>query len=236
MAALRHPQLPLGVRLREQATFAGYFPGANEAPVRLLQDEVLAGREGFVYLWGARGTGKTHLLQALCHRAAERGEAAVYLPLREALAVTPDALDDLEQLPLVTVDDLDAAAGQAAWEAALFHLHNRVRERGGCLAMAGARGPAALGIVLADLRSRLAGGLVLQLQTLADDDKAEALRLQARRRGMAMPVEVARYLLRRCPRDMHALFALLDRLDHDSLAAQRRLTVPFVRDVIGAEF
>jgi len=231
MAAAIHPQLPLRVGLREETTFASYLPGANEGPVRLLQDDAVADRERFVYLWGAPGTGKTHLLQALCHRAAHRGDRALYLPLRQ-MEVPPQVVEDLEELPLVVIDDIDAVAGQAGWEAALFHLYNRVHERGGRLVMAGARGPAVLGIALADLRSRLAGGLVLQLQLLSDEDKADALRLQARRRGMAMPAEVAVYLLRRCPRDMHALFALLDRLEHDSLAAQRRLTVPFVKEVL----
>lgn len=233
MTVSRHPQLPLGVRLREEATFASYHPAANEEAVRLLQDDAVEEGERFVYLWGPRGTGKTHLLQALCHRAARCGEGAVYLPLGERHVLTPEALEDLEELPLVAVDDLEAVAGQVRWETALFHLHNRVRERGGRLVMAGACAPAAIGIVLADLRSRLAGGLVLQLQSLADDAKAEALCLQARQRGMAMPPEVAAYLLRRCPRDMHALFALLERLDHDSLAAQRRLTVPFVKEALG---
>lgn len=232
MAAPAHPQLPLGVRLREEATFANYFPGTNGEPVRLLQDETVTERERFVYLWGPRGTGKTHLLQALCHRAAGRGEPAAYLPLREAV-VTPEAVEGLEQLPLVVIDDVDAVAGRAAWETALFHLHNRVREQGGRLVMAGPCSPAALGISLADLRSRLAGGLVLQLHAPGDGDKAEALRLQARQRGLAMPREVASYLLRRCPRDMGALFALLDTLDQASLAAQRKLTVPFVKEVLG---
>ena len=48
-----------------------------------------------------------------------------------------------------------------------------------------------------------------------------------------MSNDVADYLLRRCPRDMDSLFNLLNRLDQASLAAQRRLTIPFVRDLLG---
>ena len=98
--------------------------------------------------------------------------------------------------------------------------------------MAGSRSPAVLGIVLADLHSRLAGSLVLYLRPLRDEDKAAALRLQARQRGMEMSAEVGVYLLRRCPRDMAALFSLLDVLDRATLAAQRKLTVPFVKEVL----
>jgi len=228
-------QLPLGVRLREGATFANYYPGLNQDVVRLLQDAA-AQREGVVYLWGGHGTGKTHLLQALCHLTAVEGQALAYLPLREAASLTPEVVEGLEQLPLVIVDDIDAVAADAAWETALFHLYNRIREQGGRLIISGSQSPAAIGIVLPDLRSRLAGGLVLQLHALPDEDKASALRLQARQRGMEMPEEVAAYLLRRCPRDMNALFNLLEVLDRASLAAQRKLTIPFVKTVMEIQF
>lgn len=230
-ARSRFAQLPLGVRLREAATFANYYPGVNRDAVRLLRDGVTA-EHGFIYLWGGHGSGKTHLLQAVCHLAGARAQPLAYFPLREIAALSPEVLEGVEQLPLVLVDDIDAVAGQAEWERGLFHLYNRVREQEGRLIMAGSHSPAAIGIVLPDLRTRLAAGLVLQLRALDDQDKAEALRLQARQRGMDMPEEVAGYLLRRCPRDMTALFALLDILDQASLAAQRKLTVPFVKEVL----
>jgi DnaA family protein len=70
---------------------------------------------------------------------------------------------------------------------------------------------------------------------LNDAEKAQALRLRARARGMEMPEAVASHLLQRHARDMAALFVLLERLDRASLAAQRRLTVPFVREVAGED-
>jgi len=230
-AAARFRQLPLGIRLREGATFANYHAGGNRDVVQLLRASLSTAGE-FIYLWGGRGTGKTHLLQAVCHLDAAEAQPLAYLPLRELAAWSPEVLDGIEALPLVIVDDIDAVAGLAEWEAGLFHLYNRIRERNGRLLMAGSHSPAAVGIVLADLRSRVAGGIVLQLRALDDSEKAEALRLQARQRGMEMPEEVAAYLLRRCPRDMTALFTLLDVLDQASLAAQRRLTVPFVKEVL----
>jgi len=230
-AMMRFTQLPLGVRLRETATFANYYPGANQGVVDLLRDSLAADRE-FIYLWGATGSGKTHLLQAVCHLESSRAQPLAYFPLREAAAFSAEVLEGVEELPLVIVDDIDAVAGQAAWEQALFHLYNRIRDRDGRLIMTGSHNPTMIGVALADLRSRLAAGLVLQLRALDDHAKAEALRLQARQRGMEMPLEVAAYLLRRSPRDMTALFALLDLLDQASLAAQRRLTVPFVKEVL----
>lgn len=224
-------QLPLQIRFRDGMTFAEFVPGRNAEAVCHLEDAFAAGQS--VYLWGAAGTGKTHLLQAVCRLGAGRAEAVVYVPLRQRAELSPAMFDGLEALALVCIDDVDAIAGDAAWEAALFHLFNRVRDRGGRIALAGAASPRALGLGLPDLATRLAWGLVFQLHPLADEEKAQALRLRAQARGMDMPEAVARYLLQRHARDMVALFALLERLDRASLAAQRRLTVPFVREVAG---
>jgi len=141
-------------------------------------------------------------------------------------------LEGLEQQAVVTVDDVHAIAGQAAWEEALFHLFNRLREAGNRLVVSARGAPAALNLQLPDLVSRLGWGPVFQLQPLDDDGKRAALQLRARQRGMELPDEVAWYLLRRSPRDMDSLFELLQRLDVASLAAQRRLTIPFVRGLI----
>lgn len=226
-------QLPLQIRFRDDSTFAGFEPGRNAEAVHYLQTGFAAGQS--VYLWGGAGTGKTHLLESVCRLAAARGESAVYLPLRQRADLAPDLLDGLEALALVCVDDIDAIAGEADWEAALFHLFNRVRAGGGRIAIAGAASPRALGLGLPDLATRLSWGLVFQLQPLLDDEKARVLRQRARARGMEMPEAVARYLLQRHARDMGALFELLERLDRASLAAQRRLTVPFVREVAGED-
>lgn len=228
----RYAQLPLLMRLRDGATFVNYFPGANQEAVALMQQALRGGDEPCLYLWGGTGTGKTHLLQAACHLAAAQCAPAAYLPLADAASLSPVMLEGLEQLALVALDDVDRIAGDHDWEAALFHLYNRVRETGTRLVVAARTNPASLALSLADLRSRFAWGLVLQLRELDDDGKAGALRLQARGRGMDMPAEVAAFLLRRCPRDMAALFALLDELDHASLAAQRKLTVPFVKALL----
>lgn len=222
-----HPQLPLRIGLRDSATFANFYPGANAGASHALQQ----GEEPFIYLWGADGCGKSHLLQAACHTAGEQGSRSFYLPLDEP-GIAPSMLEGLESMGLVCLDNLQAVAGNDDWEQALFHLYNRLRESGNHLLAAGNAAPGALGLRLPDLVSRLGWGPVFQLQPLDDTGKAEALRLRAANRGMQMSVEVASYLLQRAPRDMHALFALLERLDEGSLAAQRKLTIPFIRQLL----
>ena len=229
-------QLPLGVRLRDDATFANYYPGANAAALGYVERlcEADAGwTDSLIYLWGAAGVGRSHLLQAACLRFELRDEAAVYLPLAEVADYGPELLDNLEQCELVCLDDLEAVAGRADWEEALFHLFNRLRDAGKRLLLAAATSPRELGVQLPDLQSRLTLALVFQLQELADEDKLRALQLRASRRGLQMPDEVGRFILTRGARSMSALFELLEQLDQASLQAQRKLTIPFLKETLG---
>ncbi len=224
-------QLPLSIGLRDGASFANYFSGSNREVVQTLHD-ITDTKQQFVYIWGAPGTGKTHLLQAACRKVSAAGATSAYLPLGQADQVSPEVLAGLEHLALVCIDDIQAIAAHPEWEAALFHFYNRVRETATPLIMSGNAAPRVVDLKLADLSSRLSWGLVLQLHALNEEEKIAALSLRAHGRGIELPDDVARFLLRRCPRDMPGLFELLQRLDLASLAAQRRLTIPFVRDLI----
>ena len=226
--SLAHPQLPLGIGLKDFATFDNFYAVGNELVLQALQQ----GNDSMIYLWGPRGSGKSHLLQALCHATAAKGLAPVYLPLQELIALSPALLQGLEQQALITSDDIQVIAGITQWEEALFHLYNQVRDGGHRLVVSANVAPAGLALSLPDLASRLAWGPVFQLIPLTDADKRAALQMRARRRGLEMGNDVAEYLLRRCPRDMDSLFSLLNQLDHASLAAQRRLTIPFVRELL----
>ena len=225
-------QLPLGVRLRDSSVFASYFPGRNQPAI----DALLALRGGepptCVFIHGPRGTGKTHLLQASCARVSGHGESTAYLPLAAMLSMGPEVLSGCGELACVCIDDVELIAARREWELALFRLHQQLDERRGRLIVAGASPPAALGVELADLRSRLAGGLVLTLQPLDEVEQIAALQLHAYQRGFELPDDTAQFLLRRLPRDMTTLCNFLDELDLASLAAQRKLTVPFAREVM----
>lgn len=228
-------QLALNLRLRDGSSFENFLPGHNREPLDRLRQALrdLARAPvpptAWLYFWGETGCGKTHLLEAACRAAHAAGITSVYLPLRDKNQLDPVMLEGLEEARLVCVDDAGAITGDAAWERALFALYERLRAAGGLLVVAAPAAPAALGLALPDLATRLAAGLVYQLAPLADADKIAALRLRAKQRGMEMGEDVAQYLLAHHPRDLHSLFALLDRLDAATLAAQRRLTIPFLR-------
>ncbi|MCG6898964.1 MAG: DnaA regulatory inactivator Hda [Gammaproteobacteria bacterium] len=227
-----HPQLPLGLALRDSARFNSFYPGQNLETVHGLQLSAAGKGEALVYVAGSAGMGKTHLLQAACYEAVRCGRTTCYLPLQELLEFTASVFDDLEQLDLVCIDDVTTIAGHEGWEHGLFTLFNRVRESGGTLLVAGERRPDRAGFRLRDLVSRLGWGVIYVLKPLADHEVIAALGCRARARGLQLPQETAQYLLRRFPRDLPTQVALFDTLDTASLIEQRRLTVPFVKSVL----
>jgi DnaA family protein len=224
------PQLPLALRYPPDQRFETWL-GASAA---LAQLRALAvGEPGdALYLQGGNGSGKTHLLLAACAAAEAAGRSANYLSLARVRGHARDALQGIEQAGLVALDDLDALAGDRDDEIALFDLHNRVRDAGAALVYAARNVPAALPLVLPDLRSRLAQCTLLALRMLDDGGRAEVLRQRAVSRGLQFDEAALDWLLKRCSRDLSDLSALFEQLDRASLAAQRRLTVPFLREVL----
>ena len=218
-------QLALAVRLRAAAVFDSYYPGVNAESCAALR---APGRDP-LWLWGAPGTGKTHLLQAAC---AAAGAAAAYFPLASSAGLPPDALAGFASRGLLCVDDVDRVVGDVRWERMLFQLFNEAAELRTRVVFAAAAPPGALRWSLADWSSRATACVVYQLRELDDAGRIEVLRLRASQRGLQLPAETADYLLRRMPRDLASLLAVLDDLDEASLAAQRRLTIPFIRDAL----
>lgn len=225
-------QLTLGVGLKDEATFSNYFAGKNTLLLEELKKSARGCGERVLYFYGGSGQGKTHLLQASCHAANQQGLSSVYIPLANVVDFAPGIFEGMESLNLVCIDDMHVIAGKPAWEEAFFHAYNRIHDAGGQLIVTANVSPKSLGLVLPDVVSRLSWGIVFQLQSLTDDEKLRVLIMRAERRGMTLSEEVGKFILTHCPRHMSTLFAALDALDKVSLAAQRKLTVPFVKAVL----
>ena len=226
-------QLPLGVGLPDRAVFASFLPARNREALEHAKRVAAGEAGGATWLCGPVSAGKTHLLQAICSQAGSTRRAG-YFPLAQLAGLGVGVLEGLPQLQCVCLDDLEAVVGRLEWEKAIFGLLREVEDCGGALVMAARPPPALLAWALADLGSRCAAGAVLQLRALDEAELQQALQLRARLRGFELPEETSRWLQRRFPRDMGRLYGLLDTLDDAALAAQRRLTVPFIREVLRA--
>jgi DnaA family protein len=222
------PQLPLALRWPRRQRFEHFHAGSN-APA-LLAVQALAANAGapWIYLHGAPGSGRSHLLMAACQAASAGGRVVQYLPLA-TLADTAAALRGVAGSELLALDDVDAIAGHREAEHALFDLYNRAKAEGSALVFAADATPSQLDLVLPDLRSRLGACTQFALKPLDDDERRTVLKAQATARGIQLDDSVLDWLFARYARDLGALLELLDRLDQASLAAQRRITVPFLR-------
>jgi DnaA family protein len=225
-------QLPLAIQLNDEATWDDFCWQGNA----LLQQQLELALQGNtyrqMYLWGASGSGKSHLLQACC-QAIGAQQSAIYIPLKMCLELGPDIIEGIDDHMLISIDDIDVVAGHPAWEEALFHLYNRIRDRErSTLIISSTQSSMTSSIQLPDLRSRLNWGLVIQLHELADADKVSTLILHAKKRGFDLPRSVGQFLLNRCSRNMHDLHNLLNKLDKASLVAQRKITIPFVKEIL----
>lgn len=224
-------QLALEVQLRDDATLENYLPLPQVEPLlSALEAQLGPDGEPIIFLHGPAGSGKSHLLQAACHLS---GEAALYLPLAELAEYPPgDVLQGVETLGLVCLDDVGSVLGRDDWELALFDLCNRARQWGCRLLLSAGGAPRTLAVKLPDLASRLSWGIVYQLPQVDDDARAAILRFRAGRRGLSLSAEVAAYIVHRAPRSTDRLLEVLEELDRVSLAEQRALSIPFVKQTL----
>lgn len=225
-------QLPLAIQLNAELTVSDFFWGQNAVLQQQIETMLQGHGERFFYLWGHRGSGKSHLLQACCH-AIQPPKSAIYLPLQLLQPFGPEVLQGVEWQDLLCIDDIHLIAGDPAWEEALFHLYNKVRDnQKTTIMMSGIHAPHWLTLQLPDLKSRLAWGLVFYLHELDDESKIHLLIDQAQKRGFNLPQHVGQFILNHYGRQMHELHVLMEKLDQASLTAQRKITIPFVKEVL----
>jgi len=209
-------QLALDLLQPLRPSLDNFVVGRNAEALGALRAVAAGAGERFVLLWGATGSGRTHLLQALG-------------AMQPARMLTPDHAAAFEPgVRLFLADDVDRY--DAARQQQLFVLQNEVRGAADAVLVATAAAPPAQLALRDDVRTRLAWGLVYQVHALSDAEKQAALQAHAASRGLALHDDVAAYLLTHLPRDMRTLVAVLDALDAHALAAKRALTLPLLRE------
>jgi DnaA-homolog protein len=224
------PQLPLGLRFTHAPSFDGFI-GSADVLLALQNAARCQSRESF-YLEGPVGSGKTHLLLASSALVRAYEKQATYLPLSVLAGRLAEALSQQEQADFICIDGLDFIAGNHEAEVALFHFHNRLQDAGKTLLYAARTPPLGLNLVLPDLQSRFGQCTRLNIEALDDDGRRKVLLHRADQRGLEVDDAVLDFMFKRVGRDLLSLTTLLDKLDRESLAAQRKITVPFLRKVI----
>jgi DnaA family protein len=233
-------QLALSVQLPDDETFQSYQSSVNQNVVEHLTQFVKQLSQmptesktihGF-YLFGIEGVGKSHLLHASCALANELNKSSVCLSFSELQHLSVEVLDGLEHIDLVCLDDVHLIAGKDNWQRAVFDLYNRLAEQNHCLLVTGDKTVNDLSFSLADLTSRLSWGYVEPVKPLSDDEKLHAIIFRAQQRGLFLGEDVANFLMTRLSRDMKSLLTGLDKLDNASIREQRKITIPFIKEVL----
>lgn len=225
-------QLPLALRWPRRQRFEHFHAGENAVAVEAVQAAAVDPAAPWVFVAGPIGSGRTHLLIAACQAAIDAGRTAQYLPLAGLRGSRAAAIRGMAGSDVLAIDDVDSIAGEADAEHALFDTFNRYRADGCTLLFAAVGAPASLEIALPDLRSRLGSLTQALLKPLADGERRQVLRDHAAGRGIELDDAVLDWLFAHHARDLGALLDLLDTLDRASLAAQRRVTVPFLRNLL----
>jgi DnaA-homolog protein len=228
-------QLPLKFEFRADHTFEDYFPGNNIEVVDLLKKFANGEGEKFIFLWGNSGYGKSHLLNACCQRAFQKGLSSFYLDFTEFDLTDTDLFVGLENFELVCLDNINRLSGREDWEIALFNFYNQHRDLQRRLLISASAAPDSLSFTLPDLKTRFNWGLTLKINPFDDTNKIAALSYKAHQKGFEIPLQTARYLLSRYDRKLSSLWTILDKLDVASLAAKRKLTIPFLKEIMDQE-
>lgn len=228
-------QLTLNVKLRDGYIFNSYYvepKSPNAEVVSLLQSIFTSAEAQQNIIWGEKFSGKTHLLQACCAKAAEVHRTVSYIPLKTFKIYGTEVLEGLSQSKLLVIDDIDEVLGDKDWEEALFNLINIIRENGQSLLLSATENPRKLKDVLPDLSSRLIWGGSYQLQALTDEEKPKALQARAEQRGFKLKDNVIEYVYRRYPRDIESLMEILNKLDEESFRQKSLITIPFAKQIL----
>jgi DnaA family protein len=225
-------QQPLQFEFRANQGFSEFFAGNNQETIAHLQHCVSGTGELQIYLWGKSGLGKSHLLRASCQLALELKRSSFYLELSKSSLPDSRILTGLEDIELVCIDNIDQIVGNLEWETAFFNFFNVHREQNHSLIVSAPCLANELALLLPDIKTRLNWGLALKILSMSDDDKILALAFRARLLGFEVSPRLGQFILKHCDRELSSLWKLLEKLDQASLAAKRKLTIPFVKKLL----
>ena len=225
-------QLPLHFEFRANQTFDDFFPGSNLEVINHLKKSIEGNGERLIFLCGQSGQGKSHLLQACCHQAQIQQLSSFYFAFSAFELPDSVILSGLDKLDIICFDNIQHIAGNPIWEQAFFNFFNLYHDQDHTLILSASCPPNEIAFQLPDLKTRLNWGLTLKIQPLCDEERITALIFKAGQMGFEISPQVGRFLLTHYDRDLSSLWVLLTKLDRASLAAKRKLTLPFLKQIL----
>ena len=226
------PQIPFEFGNFQKIDFTSFIEGENQDLLDFLNTMTKKKKNDCLYIWGSQGTGKTHLLQAACKQADDMNSQVTYIPLKQYEEFDSEIFNGLGKLDLICVDDLEFISGNLEWQQRLTLLYNEIRDNNNSIIISSTSSPKNIKIELDDLKSRLVWGQVYKINPPNDELKIEILKRKASERSFELSESVAEFLIHRTERDLNSLIKILDVIDHSSLAAKRKVTIPFVKKLI----
>ena len=226
------PQIPFEFGNFQKIDFTSFIEGENQDLLDFLNTMTKKKKNDCLYIWGSQGTGKTHILQAAGKQADDMNSQVTYIPLKQYEEFDSEIFNGLGKLDLICVDDLEFISGNLEWQQRLTLLYNEIRDNNNSIIISSTSSPKNIKIELDDLKSRLVWGQVYKINPPNDELKIEILKRKASERSFELSKSVAEFLIHRTDRDLNSLIKILDVIDHSSLAAKRKVTIPFVKKLI----
>jgi len=224
-------QLPLQFEFQSNQKFNTFYPADNQEVITHLKN-ILINDDLLTFLWGEPATGKTHLLQATSLESSALDQSTFYFSLNKLTLPSADMLNGLESFDLVCFDNIEQISGNDEWEQAFFNFFNCHRDANKRLLLSASCPPKFLDMQLPDLKTRMAWGLTLKLAPLNEQQQLQALIYKAHELGFEVPLNVGRFLMTHYARDLPSIWSLLQQIEQATLAAQRKLTIPFLKQIM----
>ncbi|NOQ37226.1 MAG: DnaA regulatory inactivator Hda [Methylococcaceae bacterium] len=225
-------QFPLQFEFQANQGFNTFFPASNQEIMTELQELVSGAGEQQIFLYGEDGFGKSHLLQACCQLAHKKGMSPFYYPFNKKNLPTLSMFEGLEEVELVCFDNVSEITGDLDWEQTFLNFLNQHLENNNRLVLAARSHPQDIAVKLPDLKNCLNAGLALKLEPLEETEIVEALIYKASYMGITISRKVGHFLVTHYASDMPSMWVLLGQLDKATLSAQRKLTIPFLKQIL----